>query len=195
MTRGLPARGPALAGTVLAALLVACGGGSGGGTEGADPTGAEKSGGVALAFTADEPNPGPASSSLAIETLVGDTAGLRVSVREVDDVRSASLDVTFDPAKVDFVDWSAGDLLESGGQQPFYLVAEQPGRVVIGVSLSGSGPGIDVGAPLSLVRLTFRALGPGSSHLAFENMALLDAQAVPQEIPGIAWHGGTLSAN
>jgi hypothetical protein len=179
--------------TALAVVFVACGGSGGSDDDG--PMGEEKSG-IALAFTADAPNPGPESTALAIETLLGDTAGLRVSVQGVDDVHSASLDVTFDPAHLDFVDWSKGELLEAApGPNPFYVVVEQPGRVVIGVSLSGTGSGVDVSTPATLLRLTFRALTPGSSHLGFENMALLDAQAIPQEIGGVAWYGGTLSAN
>lgn len=180
----------AVASIALIVSLAACGSGGGDGSSGVSDA---KSKSLALVFEPDNPNPGPGTAALGLESASGDTVGLRVGVAGVNDVFSASLDVTFDPSRVDFVGWSAGDLLESSGQKPFYLVTEQPGRVVIGVSLSGSGTAVDVGVSLILVRLSFRALDEGASHLDFDNMALLDAAA--QEIPGITWHGGDLVAN
>jgi hypothetical protein len=181
--------------TVLVALLLAGCGSGGGGGDGGGVDDSKNSKSLALVFEPDEPNPGPGTAALGLETASGDTVGLRIGVRGVDDVRSASLDVTYDPSRVDFVDWSAGDLLESSGSKPFYLVSEQSGRIVIGVSLAGSGPGVDVGASLTLVRLTFRALDDGASHVDFDNMALLDSASTPQEIPGLSWYGGDLLAN
>lgn len=176
-------------------LAFACGSGGGGGGDG-DGGGAEgKAKTLALDFEPDATNPGPGSAALALEAGSGDTVGLRIAVSGVNDVHSASLDVTFDPDRVDFVDWSIGDLLESSGTSPFYVISEQPGRLVIGISLSGAGPGVDVGVSLTLLRLTFRALEEGGSHVDFENMALLDSSATPQEIPGLTWHGGDLLAN
>ncbi len=175
----------------LVALAVACGGGSGG----EDPVPGNPKTNVELTFEPAAANPGPGTAALALEAASGDTVALRVSVTGADDVFAASLDVTFDPDRVDFVDWSAGDLLEGAGQKPFYLVTEQPGRVVIGVSLSGGGAGVDVGVARTLIRLSFRALEAGSSEVAFENSGLLDSGAVPQDIPGITWHGGALVAN
>lgn len=176
----------------LVALVAACGGGGSGGD---DPLPGTAKTNVELQFEPAVPNPGPGTAALALEAASGDTVGLRVSVTGADDVFAASLDVTFDPDRVDFVDWSAGDLLEDSGQKPFYLVAEQPGRVVIGVSLTGGGSGVDVDVARTLIRLTFRALEAGSSELDFENSGLLDSQAEPQDIPGISWHGGALVAN
>ena len=181
---------------LIAPVLLALACGSGGGAGGDGDGGAEgKAKSLDLAFEPDAPNPGPGTAALGLEIGAGDTIGLRVGVSGVDDVFAVSMDVTFNPDRVDFVDWSVGDLLETSGTKPFYLVSEQPGRLVIGISLSGTGSGVDVSASLSLLRLTFRALEEGGSHIDFENMALLDSSAIPQEIPGITWFGGDFLAN
>lgn len=186
----------------LFALTVAllCGGigcgGSGGGGGGPAPNPAPP--GYLAGFTADEPNPGNLTVSLAEASTGGDQVMLAVNVTGTDDVFATELTILFDPAAVEFVSRSPGTLLESGG----YAVAYQhallgPGRLLVSAArYDGVPDGADVGNSQPIVHLTFRATSAGASTVSFENVLLLDSQPpAPAPIPGISWFGGTLVAN
>jgi hypothetical protein len=179
--------------TVLAtvAMSLACSGGSSDG----EVLGGGGSTAIAASFTPDEPSPGANSASMMPVGSQGALVTVGIGVTDTDDVFSAALDVTFDPSLVEFVDWAPGDLLEASGQQTQYLVAPQDSRVVVGASILGGVDGVDVTGSATLIQLTFSAIQAGSSSLDFDNMALLDSQSTPQEIPGVTWAGGTVVAN
>jgi hypothetical protein len=73
--------------------------------------------------------------------------------------------------------------------------AQQPGRVIFGAARTTTGSGASIGLTTTLVKLTFRMIGPGTSTIRFDNEALLGNQNPPQSMPGIVFHGGTLVVN
>jgi hypothetical protein len=99
------------------------------------------------------------------------------------------------PVRVAFVGWSAGGLLEEGGNQVTYIVSDKPslGVVVVNATRVGNEPAVDVTGAKTLVNLTFRVLTQGTSQLTFEGgVTLYDARIPPQAIPGSSWHGGSI---
>jgi hypothetical protein len=148
-------------------------------------------------FSPEQPNPADDTIAMAFEQASGSVVGVAVTVTGVDDLFSADFDVTYDPQQADFVNWSAGTLLETGGNAPSYmLTATQPGVVTVGATRTGGGSGgVDVGTTQTLIYLVFQVKEPGSSALGFQRASLLDAQDPPQSIPGLSWFGGTLTAN
>jgi hypothetical protein len=173
---------------------LACGGGSDGDPV---PGGSGESSNLVGSFTPDESTPGADSIAMADGGVSGPVVSIRVNVTEVDDLFTADFGVSFDPALVEFVSWSPGLVLESDGNRPSYLIGtSQPGLINVGASRTGGAAGgVDVGGTGTLIILTFRARAAGASTIAFEGASLLDAQAPPQTISGLSWHGGTLAAN
>ncbi len=174
----------------LATIGYGCSGGSGSGV-------IDK--GLTVDFTPDEPSPGSNTVSLALEDVSDDTATIGVDVTDTNGVFSAALDLIFDPTVAVFAGDSPGDLLESAGT-PIYLVsspseANQTGRIVVGVSLPNGANPVDVTESATLVHLTFTVTQAGTSQVDFENEALHDEGAPPQDLTGIGWHGGAFIAN
>lgn len=183
--------------SALAAFSEGCGGGS---SDGGLLGGGGGSTVVAANFTPEEPNPSSNTTAMAPASSAGDTVTVAVNVTGTNGISSAGMDVTFDPAKVEWdpVDWSAGDVFPPCGGQlgdTLCLVSSpEPGRIVISLAPTGHPPpSIDVSGTGTLVHLVFRATEVGNSSLGFENMALFDSSVT--EIPGVTWHGGTLVAN
>ena len=180
---------------VCLAIAVSCGGG---GTSGSpipeDPGGSTN---LAGGFTPEEANPGDGTVAMALGAASGNLVTIEVNVTGVDNLFSADFNVTYDPQRAEFVNWSAGTILETGGNSPsYFLTATQPGTITVGATRTGGGSGgVDVGSSQTLIHLVFRVTEVGSSTLAFEQAALLDAQDLPQQIPGLSWYGGTLTGN
>jgi len=188
---------------LLAAAAVACGGGGSDSSSGGvivdpptDPI--NDSGGstsLAAGFTAEEQQPGSGSVALSLSSVSGNLVTIRVRVVGVNDVYGAGFDLPYEAAHVDYVGWSAGNLLEVGGNAPIYTVAAQDGKLVVGASRSGPVGGVDVSSRY-LIELTFRVRDAGSWAVGLENGFLLDpGPPAPTAIPGIAWFGGHLWAN
>ena len=180
----------------LVCLTVACGGSGGGGGGGSGPNPAPPS--FVAGFSADEPNPGNLTVSMAEASGGGDQVTVAVNVTGTNDVYGSELTVLFDPASVAFVSRSAGTLLESGGYSVIYEDALiSPGRLLVSATRFNAVPdGADVSSSEPLVQLTFRATSAGTSSVSFENVLLLDSQPpAPAPIPGLSWFGGTLVAN
>jgi hypothetical protein len=178
-------------GALLAVLAVAtsCGGG-GGSSDGGTVGGSQNN--VVAAFTADEPSPPSSSVALAQGTATGNLVTVRVNVVGVNGVYGGAFDLTFDAAKVDYVSYSAGTLLEQGGNTPNYSVGvAQSGRLVVGASRTGSTAVNASGQ--AIVQVTFRVKQTGTSAVAIENMQLYGNQVPPQPIGGISWFAGSLS--
>jgi len=186
-----------LYGIVLSLFVVtalACGGGSDGSPI---PGGSGESNNLVASFTPDEPGPGAASIAMADGGVSGPVVSVRVNVTDVDNLFTADFGVTYDPALVEFIDWSPGFILEDGGNRPSYLLGtSQSGLVTVGASRTGGASGgVDVVGTRTLIILTFRARAAGASSIGFQSASLLDAQAPPQTISGLSWHGGALTAN
>jgi hypothetical protein len=170
------------------AMTISCGGGGGDSPAGGGTTI------VAVDFTPTDLNPG-ANTVSALGSSSSNIVTLSVMVTGTPGVYGASFDLVYDPDVVEFAGWSKGNLLETGGQQVTYQVnAQQSGRVIVGVART-TGVGIDAGVSTALVQLRLRARAAGVSPIRFENADLLNSNNPPTEIVGIAFTGGTLTAN
>jgi hypothetical protein len=178
---------------ILVLSAVACGGGS---ADKAVPGPGGGSTTVAATFSADQPSPGPTTVAMQPATSSGAVFSVNVNVTDVDDVYGAAFDIVFDPDLVEFVNWSAGTLLEQSGQSPSYNVtATQPGRLVVSATLLGGvSSGVDAVGSVPIFRPTFRALDAGASSMSFEATGMYDPSD-PSPMTGITWYGGTLTAN
>ena len=169
--------------TIVLIFLTAC---SSGGNDGLTLIGAD--------FTPDVSNPGSGTASMQTGSIGSNLATVDVGVTGVDNLYAASFDVVYDPAKVDFMRYSAGTILESGGHSPHYDVQDNgQGRLVVVAQRLGAVPGVDVTATQPVIRLTFRVAEVGVSRLDFENTNLKDDRIPPQNIADITWSGGVLS--
>jgi cohesin domain-containing protein len=178
-------------GTLVAVLVAAtaCGGG-GGSSDGGTVNGNQST--VVATFQADEPSPPANSVALAQGSASGNLVTVRVNVWGVNGVYGGAFDLTYDSSKFDYVSYSAGTLLEQGGNTPNYSVGvPQAGRVVVGASRTGSTSANASGQ--AIIQVTFRAKVAGSAPVTIENMQLYNSQNPPQPIGGISWFAGTLT--
>jgi len=180
---------------VCLGVAVSCGGG--GTSESPVPGDPGGSTNLAGSFTPTQADPGDGTVAMALDGASGDLVTVAVNVTGVNDVFSADFEVTYDPQQAEFINWSAGTLLETGGNAPsYFLTATQAGLLTVGATRTGGGSGgVDVGASQTLIHLLFRVREPGASDLGFQRASLLDAQDPPQPIAGLSWYGGTLTGN
>jgi len=174
-----------IVGTALGAgvaLAVACGSAS---------DGSAVAPGIQATFLADRSSPESASVSLVQAATAGDLVTVHASVTDVAGLYGAGFYLTVDPAIVAFVRYAPGDVLETGGHSPVYLVdASQPGLIVVSTTRLGAVPAVDVTGTRTLLSLTFRGIGVGACHVTFHGAALYGDQLQPQPMPGIRWYGG-----
>ncbi len=183
-----------LAIVALAAAAVSCGGGSTGETIGRSPEP------VTAGFSPDPtaPNPTtPLTVTMAKGAVADDLVTVQVNVSGTGGVYGAAFDVACDsgdgcdPASVEFVQPSAGSLLEQGGDVPNYTTTPSGAwPVVVGASRSGAVAGVDVSTPQTLVKLTFRVKAKGTFKLKVQNAALIDSTR--HAITGVGWYAGSL---
>lgn len=181
----------------LVAGAVSCGGGGGGGTIGPSPPP------VAASFVPDPNAPAPATAltvTMAQGSATDDLVSVQVSVAGTSGIYAAAFDVMCDaldgcnPSSVEFVQPSAGSVLEQGGNVPNYTAtARGVWPVVIGASRSGAVAGVNVTAPQALLNLVFRVREKGSFKLKIQNAALIDGARQP--IPGTSWYAGSLQGS
>lgn len=181
-----------LFGSVL--ILAGCGGGGGGSDAGAGPNPSPDP--ILASFAADTSAPGSNTVSMLEGSKSGDTVTVRLAVTNATGLYGAAFDVTYDPSKVTYSNWSAGTLFEQGGHTPTYQVSlsdpATPGRVVVVVSRNGNVGTVSASGTVDVVRLTFRVRAKGASRGEFGlSPALYDGQAPPQQKTGINWTAGT----
>ena len=173
----------------LVALVVGCGGGG----AGESATGSKFAG----SFTPDVQNPGANTVYMTGSAGQGSNTNLvtlHVYVNNTTDIYGASFDLEFDPAMAQFVNWTAGQVLEFGSQPVSYQInASTPGRVVVGVARTNGGVGVTVPDAKPLIHLTLRVTDAGSSSVAFQSPALLNSQNPPQPKTGVTFFGGILT--
>ena len=113
-----------------------------------------------------------------------------MNVTETLDVFGATFDVVYDAGKAEYRNWSAGEVLESGGHQVSYLVnGDQPGRIVVSATRPKGDSGADISGTKVLVNLTLRVTQAGNSQVGFQNADLTDPQDPPLPINGISFSG------
>ena len=148
-------------------------------------------------FVPDAQNPGANTVYMTGAAGTGSNANLvtlHVYINNTSDVYGASFDLTFDPSMAEFVNWTAGQVLEFGSQSVSYQInASTPGRVVVGVARTSGGVGVTVPDAEVLIHLTLRVTDAGSSSVSFQNPALLNSQNPPQPKTGVTFFGGTLT--
>jgi len=177
-------------GFLLVVLVVATSCGGGGSSDGGTVGGGQSN--ITASFLPDQPSPGSNSVALAQSTASGNLVTVRVNVFGVSGVYGGAFDVVYDAARLDYVGYSAGTLLEQGGNVPNYSVGvPQAGRVVVGASRTGS-TGVNANGQ-AMILITFRVKVTGTSPITLENTQLLDSQLPPQPIGGISWFAGTFS--
>jgi hypothetical protein len=150
---------------------------------------------LSASFEADQPSPSQGTVSMRQGSRSGDVVTVRIDVTGAQDLFGAGFDVVYDATRVEFVGYAPGTALERapGGSVVYEVGTASAGRVVVGLSLVGSGAGVDISGTAPLVHLSFRVLQEGAAPVAFDGMpALLDDQPEPQPITGLNWFGGTL---
>lgn len=178
----------ALNAMLLVLLATSCGGGGGDSTT--PPSG------LVASFEPAQPSPGANTVAMARGSATADVVTVDVNVTDTNDVYGAAFDLFFDSAGVQYVNWSAGNLLEQGGNSPVYNVeldSSDSGHLLVGASRTGSVPPVDVSGTKTLVRLTFRVKQANSFPLSFGAEALFDGQNPPREISGISWFAGSVT--
>lgn len=171
------------------AVVAACGGGGGGGTPvapiiGPGPTPVQAS------FSTEQSNPGSLSVAMAPATTNASAVGVAVTVTGTSGVYGAGFDLLYDASKVSYLGYTAGNLLEQGGNAPNYTIhSPQAGLVVVGASRTGSVSGVNVTSTRTLVILNFQVNDKGDFPSSFRNMYLLDSSV--NSIPGLTWYAGS----
>jgi hypothetical protein len=169
---------------------VACSGGGG-----AAPVLSSGGSSLAAGFAAAQP-PGPNKTTMGQGASSGDLVTVSVNVTDTNGIYGAAFDVTFDPARAQYVSWSRGALLETGGHTPTYQVdSSQAGTVVVAATRNGSVAAVNAVGTKNLINLTFRVTLAGDTPLTFGSPELFDGQVPPQAISGVSWFAGSLQAN
>jgi hypothetical protein len=157
---------------------------------------------LTASFTSDSFTPGTKQITMTQATASGDTVTVSVQVRNTSGLYGAGFNIAYDASHVGYVSWTAGTLLETGGNQVSYIVSDKSslGVVVMNVTRVGSEPAIDVTNATTLINVTFRVRAQGSFPLTFEDDSqshptLYDAQIPSQPISGITWYGGSLQGS
>ncbi len=100
----------------------------------------------------------------------GDTFEVKVQAEAGRPVSHLPLSLSFDPAVLAVEKVDAGEFLGGSGESRVMSDFGRPGALVIGASRLGQVPGVK--GTGTLARITFRALGVGSSELVFDGKAL-----------------------
>ncbi|MFW6175534.1 MAG: cohesin domain-containing protein, partial [Acidobacteriota bacterium] len=103
----------------------------------------------------------------------GDTFEVTLSARALAPVSHLPLTVGFDPEVLTVERVEAGSFLGSPEAAEVLSDTSTPGRLVIGASRLGDGPGVAGEGPV--VRVVFRAVGAGAGGLRFEDTSALDS--------------------
>ena len=179
-------------GTALLMLAIvtapACGGGGGGSDAGGSPTP------LAASFVPDQPTPGGNTVALAEGLKSNDVVTVNVTMTSTNGVFGAAFEVVYDDVHTVFLGYTAGSVVEQGGNTPTYNVdgTSNPGRVVVGVSRTGSGA-TNVSGTKTVIGLQFRVKQAGVYPMVIQNSAVYDNQNPPQPLGGISWFAGAVS--
>jgi hypothetical protein len=179
-------------GTALLMLAIvtapACGGGGGGSDPGGSPSP------LAASFVPDQPSPGANTVAFAEGSKSNDVVTVNVTMTSTNGVFGAAFEVVYDDAHTTFLGYTPGSVVEQGGNSPTYNVdgAANPGRIVVGVSRTGSAA-TNVSGTKTVIGLQFRVKQAGVYPMVIQNAAVYDSQNPPQQIGGISWFAGAVS--
>jgi general secretion pathway protein D len=144
---------------------------------------------------------GPAIVSIvpALQTVTAPNEfTVSVAISGAKGVASVPFHLAFDPKVVHFRGYGGASpfLGKDGTGPPFILATAGPGtpetshEVIVGLSRQGSKPGVSGDGVL--IELTFVAVAPGTTSLAFTDLSVLDPKAQP--LPAET-HGATVVVN
>lgn len=128
------------------------------------------------------------------EVTSGDTFVRTVTIEKAAPTFFTAFDLTYDPSVVEFVGAGEGTFLNRNGtEQTSFQAALQngnPGRLTVGLTRLGQVG--DVSGDGNLVTLTFHALKPGTTVLAFSGpRGLKDSQNIDNQMD--AWENGVVT--
>lgn len=137
----------------------------------------------------------PGSNSVTLVRISSDPQILVLGVDAVDItggwVYSAGFDLVYRDWILDYVGYEPGNFFETSGPATYQVAPDSgdPGRLVVGISLTGQTGAIDNDG--TFIYLKFRARRTGLCPLNFENTMLKDGSApAGNPITGVAWYGG-----
>lgn len=175
------------------ATVVACGGGGGGGSTPTSPPPPTPPPppptGSGVSFTGTTPPPGNGVSLSEGAGTDIDTLVLQLDATSLNGVFGLSFDLVFPGNLLSFSSASEGPAFSSDGASTSFLVSDDGGRILVGLSrldngnFSGSG---------QLATFEFDVTGNGSGSIFFEREEALDSAA--DEV-GISWSGGSVQIN
>ncbi len=105
-----------------------------------------------------------------------DDLTLDVILGSIKDISSATLEVTYDPALLQYMKAAEGALFRQGEEATSLEVrqTEQPGRLLISIERLSKNKGVTGGGPL--LSLSFKPLGVGDVRISTENVYLENIQ-------------------
>ena len=170
---------------VAAALVAvpACGG-SGGGGGGGSPTPPPPAGGIT--FT---PAGNPAGAAVVLTRQGNDpnTLVLTVEARSVSDLYGVAFDLAYPSQALTFEGATEGGFLGGGTATTSLQVAEQQGRLVVGLTRLGAVSGSSGSG--TLLTLSFRAVAAGNGALSFSANQGIASNGAPLALD---WLGGSV---
>jgi len=146
-----------------------------------------------VTWTAD--NPSPESNSVTLLSVLSDPDELKLAVDLYDitngDAHGVFFDLVFRSEVMRYDGFEPGDVLEDAGDV-FYQAAldpQDPGRLIIGISLTGNLAVNPANGAVMYVRFAPRR--SGTCPVTFENARIMTAEAGgTRPVTGIAWYGG-----
>jgi hypothetical protein len=124
----------------------------------------------------------------------GVTVSRTVEVQNIGDTFYTAFDLTYNPEVIQFVEGTEGTFLSQDGsdETSFQIALENgvPGRLTVG--LTRMGPIGEVSGTGTLLALTFKAVGPGASPLAFQDPKGF-RNGANEDIAIHAWQDGTVT--
>ncbi|MEM7048126.1 MAG: cohesin domain-containing protein [Acidobacteriota bacterium] len=175
-----------IAGSLIIAVLTACGGGGGGG---GGPT-APPPPPMGIVYTGA--TGGGAGFTLTQASVTATTLTLDLQANGVTDLYGVALDLQFPSQLFNFVSATEQPFLGQSGAVATTLQATEasPGVLVVGFSRLGQVAGVSgTGA---LVRIQFQAIASGSGGFAYaDNQAF----SPNDTLGGLSWQGGSVQVN
>jgi len=168
---------------VVLLLPPACGGGGGGGPTEPPPS---TSG---LTFTAAGSSTGPAAV-LQRQGTGSQTLTLELAVEDVSSLYGLFFDLTYPSSVLSYEGATEGDFLSGGGNPTTFQVAEDAGRLVVGVTRLGPSGGR--GGSGVVLTLRFRVIASGNGAIRFSRN---EAQAANGDALALEWIGGNVQAS
>lgn len=132
----------------------------------------------------------PSSATLG----VGATFNRTVEVQNIGNTFYAGFDLTYDPNVIQYLDRTEGGFLNKSGADPtaveVALQNGQPGRITVGLTRLGAIG--EVSGNGTLLTLSFKAVGAGTTTLTFENPKGFKNSS-NQDVVIDTWENGTVT--